>query len=120
MEDRVRDRVGTERPIDSWVESESRDLADAARRRVDDTARDVKDYANQAKEYVQGAVDQTRDYADEAVRRARDKMAEYREGGLQRVRQDVSGYTRDQPMTALLIAAGAGLVLGWLSGATRR
>ena len=32
----------------------------------------------------------------------------------------MTGYTREQPMTALLIAAGAGLVLGWLSAAGRR
>jgi ElaB/YqjD/DUF883 family membrane-anchored ribosome-binding protein len=119
MEDRNRDQAG-ERPVSNWAESEARDLADATRRRLDEAQRDVKGYANQAREYVQGAVDQTRDYADDAVRRARDKMTEYREGGLQRVRQDVTGYAREQPMTALLIAAGAGLVLGWLSAVGRR
>jgi ElaB/YqjD/DUF883 family membrane-anchored ribosome-binding protein len=120
MEDRVRDRTASDAALGGWVESETRDLADATLRRLDDAKRDVKEYASQAREYVQGAVDQTRDYADDAVRRARDKVAEYREGGLERVKQDVTGYTRTQPMTALLIAAGAGLVLGWLSAVGRR
>jgi hypothetical protein len=47
-------------------------------------------------------------------------MAEYREGGVEKVRHDLVGYTREQPMTALLLAAGAGLVLGWLSAVGRR
>jgi ElaB/YqjD/DUF883 family membrane-anchored ribosome-binding protein len=86
-----------------------------------------KDYATEAKEYVQEAVEQTKDYVEgareyigDAVQQARDKMTEYREGGMEKVRHDVVGYTREQPMTALLIAAGAGLVLGWLSSAGRR
>jgi ElaB/YqjD/DUF883 family membrane-anchored ribosome-binding protein len=38
---------------------------------------------------------------------------------MEKVRHDVVVYTREQPVTALLIAAGAGLVLGWLSAARR-
>jgi ElaB/YqjD/DUF883 family membrane-anchored ribosome-binding protein len=120
MEDRIKDRASQETALDDWVQSEGRDLADAARRRLDDATHDVQNYASQARDFVQEAVDQTRDYADAAVRRARDKVTEYREGGLQKMKQDVTGYTRHQPMTALLIAAGAGLVLGWLSAAGRR
>jgi ElaB/YqjD/DUF883 family membrane-anchored ribosome-binding protein len=106
-----------------WTESESRDIADAARQRM----QDAKTYATDAKEYAQGAVEHTReyvqgarDYVEGAVQQARDKVAEYREGGFERVKNDVAGYTREQPMTALLIATGAGLVLGWLSAAGRR
>jgi hypothetical protein len=47
-------------------------------------------------------------------------MSEYGKGGIEKVKRDVAGYTREQPTTALLIAAGAGLVLGWLSAAGRR
>jgi len=47
------------------------------------------------------------------------EVAEYRDGGMDRVRHDVVVYTREQPMTALLIAAGAGIVLGWLSAGRR-
>ncbi len=47
-------------------------------------------------------------------------MAEYREGGVERVKQDMVHYTRREPMIALLIAAGAGLLLGWLTAVGRR
>jgi ElaB/YqjD/DUF883 family membrane-anchored ribosome-binding protein len=110
-----------------WARSEARDLADAARLGVDEAKHEAKDYAAEAKEYVQGAVQQTReyvegarDYVEGAVQQARGKMTEYREGGMERMKHDVVGYTREQPMTALLIAAGAGLVLGWLSAVGRR
>lgn len=124
MNDRVREETsGESGAIGSWVESEARDLADAARQR----AHDAKHYATEAKEYARGAVDQARervqgarDQVEGAVQQARDKMTEYREGGFERVRHDLAGYTREQPMTALLIATGAGLVLGWLSAVGRR
>src|SRR5262245_14757761 len=128
MEDRVRTGISAEdQPMGEWAKSEARDLADAARQRVRDARRDAKDYTADAREYVQGAVQQGREYVEgargyveDAVQQARDKMTEYREGGMDKVRRDVVGYTREQPMAALLIAAGAGLVLGWLSAAGRR
>lgn len=139
MEDRVvRTGTGTEQSMGEWAKSESRDLADAARQRTYEVRREAKDYAAEARDYVQGAVQQTKEYVGEAReyvgdavqqardkmteyrQQARDKMTEYREGGIERVKDDVVGYTREQPMTALLIAAGAGLVLGWLSTMSRR
>jgi ElaB/YqjD/DUF883 family membrane-anchored ribosome-binding protein len=128
MEDRVRTGISAQdQPMGEWAKSEARDLADAARQRVHDALRDAKDYASEAREYVEEAVQQTkeyvegvRSYVEDAVHQARDKMTEYGEGGVEKVRRDVVGYTREQPMAALLIAAGAGLVLGWLSAASRR
>lgn len=128
MEDRIRrGSAAGEQPVDEWVRSETRDLADAARHRVHETKGEAKEYAAEAKEYVQGAMQQTKEYVEgareyigETVQQARDKMTQYRDGGMEKVRHDVVGYTREQPMTALLIAAGAGLVLGWLSSAGRR
>ena len=70
----------------------------------------------QTREYVQGA----KDYVEDAVQQARDKVTEYRDGGFEKMKHDLAGYTREQPMTALLIATGAGLVLGWLSAIGRR
>jgi ElaB/YqjD/DUF883 family membrane-anchored ribosome-binding protein len=106
-----------------WARSEAYDLADAARQGEHGT----KSYAAEAKEYVQGTVQQTREYVEgakeyvgHAVDQARDKMTEYREGGFEKMKHDVTDYTREQPMTALLIAAGAGLMLGWLSAVGRR
>jgi hypothetical protein len=51
---------------------------------------------------------------------ARDKITEYREGGPEKVKRDVTAYAREEPMTALLLAASVGLVLGWLTAAGRR
>jgi ElaB/YqjD/DUF883 family membrane-anchored ribosome-binding protein len=124
MEDRVRKgTTGESGTVTGWAESEAQDLADAARQRV----HDAKNYASDVKEYAQGAVDQTReyvqgarDYVEGAVQQARDKVTEYREGGFEKMKHDVASYTREQPMTALLIATGAGLVLGWLSAVGRR
>jgi len=124
MEDRVRSggTVG-EQPTSEWVRSEARDLADAARERM----LGAREHAGEAKDNLQGAVQQTKEYiagargyVEGTVQQARGKMTEYREGGIEKVRHDVTGYTRAQPMTALIIAAGAGLVLGWLSAAGRR
>jgi len=128
MEERVqRNPTAGEQPLGEWTRSETRDLADAARHRMYEAKRDAKDYAADAREYVQGAVHQTREYVEnareyvgDAVQQARDKMTEYREGGVEKMRHDLIGYTREQPMAALLIAAGAGLLLGWLSAAGRR
>lgn len=126
MEDRSLRGSAAQQPVSDWAQSEMKDLADAARQRVQDAKGEVKNYTAEAKEYVQGVAQQTKDYVDgareylgDAVQQARDKVSEYRDGGMDRVRHDVVVYTREQPMTALLIAAGAGLVLGWLSAARR-
>jgi len=121
MEDRVRrGSAAAEEPVAEWARSEMRDLADTARHGVQEAKGEAKQYVQgavqQTKEYVEGA----REYIGDAVQQARDKVTEYRDGGVEKVRHDVVGYTREQPMTALLIAAGAGLVLGWLSAAGRR
>jgi ElaB/YqjD/DUF883 family membrane-anchored ribosome-binding protein len=123
MEDRGLRTSAAEQPVGEWARSEVKDLADATRQRVQGEA---KNYAAEAKEYVQGVAQQTKDYVDgareylgDAVQQARDKVTEYRDGGVDKVRHDVVVYTREQPMTALLIAAGAGLVLGWLSAGRR-
>jgi ElaB/YqjD/DUF883 family membrane-anchored ribosome-binding protein len=77
--------------------------------------------------YAQSALDQTREtvnqatgYVQDAVGQARAKVAEYGQAGLDRVQGDVVDYTRQQPVTALLIAAGAGLVLGMMTAIARR
>jgi ElaB/YqjD/DUF883 family membrane-anchored ribosome-binding protein len=56
----------------------------------------------------------------DAVDKTREKVAEYRDKGFEQVSKDVAEYTRSQPVPALLIAAGIGLVLGMLFGVGRR
>ena len=132
MEERDRFRSGT------GVGDQARDWSETtetARQGFETAKQGVRDYAAETKQYVQGAVDQTREYlvdqtreyledtvqqARDKVTQARDKVARYRDGGFEKVRDDVTSYTREQPMTALLIAAGAGVILGWLSAAGRR
>jgi len=82
------------------------DIGAARGRQIVESAREG---AQQAAEYVQGAVEQTRE-----------TLNRYREGGFDRVKEDALSYTREQPMNALLIAAGVGLVIGWLTALGRR
>jgi ElaB/YqjD/DUF883 family membrane-anchored ribosome-binding protein len=117
MDDRTRAHT---QPLEDWITSETRDIADAARQRLDDAKRDAGNYAAQATEYVQHGMEQAREYAEGALRHARDTVAGYHARGTRVVTRDLPAYVREQPMAALLIAAGTGLVLGWLSGANNR
>jgi ElaB/YqjD/DUF883 family membrane-anchored ribosome-binding protein len=56
----------------------------------------------------------------DAVDKTREKMAAYRQGGIEQVSKDIVEYTRNQPLTALLIATGIGLVGGILVGSGRK
>jgi ElaB/YqjD/DUF883 family membrane-anchored ribosome-binding protein len=77
------------------------------------SARGVAEKAREGMEQASG-------YMRDAVERTKEKVAEYRENGMERVRDDVMTYTREQPVSALLIAAGAGLLIGWLTSMGRR
>ena len=69
---------------------------------------------------VETGVERAGGLVKDAVDKTREKVAEYRDKGLEQVSQDVAEYTRSQPVPALLIAAGVGLVLGMLLGSGRR
>lgn len=56
----------------------------------------------------------------DVAERARDMVASYREGGVGQVSDDILEYARRQPVTALLIAAGVGLLVGMILGPGRR
>jgi len=73
-----------------------------------DIEEQVADSSGQAGLGRAGAV--VKDVAD----KAREKLASYREGGLDQVSEDIVDYTRRQPVTAILIAAGVGLLVGML------
>lgn len=81
-----------------WAQSEARNLTDRARE----------------------SMEQASGYVRDAMERTREKVAEYRDSGVDKVKDDVINYTREQPVTALLIAAGAGLLIGWLTSMGRR
>jgi len=65
-------------------------------------------------------MEQTRGYVQGAMEQTREKVAEYRDKGFEKVKDDIVTYTRQQPVTALLIAVGAGLMLGWLTSVGRK
>jgi len=94
--------------------------AGAGERTARDPVRAAKDMAQRAVaqggEYVEGA----REYVGQTVRQGRDKIEEYGTAGFERVRNDVTSFTRQQPMAALLVAAGLGVAIGWLSLVKRR
>ena len=92
----------------------------AARTYGSEAQEHVQGAVQQTREYLQGAVQQTREYVEDTVQQARDKVAEYREGGVERIKQDMVHYTRQEPVIALLIALGAGLLLGLLTAVGRR
>ena len=120
MDDRFRAGTGIGQPLEEWVLSEARDLADATRRQLDDAKHDAHGYAIQARAYVQDAMERTRECTEAALRRAHNGIAGYGRHGLRSLKHDVTRYTRAQPITALVIAAGTGLLLGWLSATGRR
>jgi len=91
-------------------------VAEQAGRVTDLAAARGKGIMTSAREGAQQAAD----YVQDAVQQTRDKVAEYTEGGFDRVRDDVINYTRQQPMNALLVAAGVGLIIGWLTALGRR
>jgi len=56
----------------------------------------------------------------DAADKTSEKLASYREGGFEQVSQDIVEYARSQPVTALLIATGAGLFVGMLLSLRRK
>ena len=56
----------------------------------------------------------------ETVGTVQRRIDEFREHGFEKVTEDVVDYLRAQPLNALLIAAGLGMLLGILSGIRRR
>jgi ElaB/YqjD/DUF883 family membrane-anchored ribosome-binding protein len=66
------------------------------------------------------AVETAGGLAMDAVEKTREKVAEYRDKGFEQVSRDVAEYTRSQPVPALLIAGGVGMVVGLLLGLGRR
>ena len=56
----------------------------------------------------------------DAVGAMQRRVVEFREQGFEKITEDVVDYVRTQPVNALLIAAGLGMVLGILSAVRRR
>lgn len=82
-------------------------------RSIGDQARDVVQTAREG-------VEKAGEYLNDTMSKTQQVVARYTDGGVDKVKQDVVEYTRQQPVTALLIATGAGLLLGMLMAAGGR
>jgi ElaB/YqjD/DUF883 family membrane-anchored ribosome-binding protein len=83
--------------------------------------RSMTDQAREVAQSARQGIEQAGEYLNETVSKTQEMVTRYTDGGVDRVKEDVVEYTRKQPMTALLIATGAGLLLGMLmSVGTRR
>ena len=106
--------------VEDWVGSEARDLAEAARSRLDHGTRDAVAYAGEAAKDIEHGMEQAREYAEDSLQHAQSTIARYRGVAARAVTRDLPAYVREQPTTALLVSAGIGLGLGWLIVAGRR
>jgi ElaB/YqjD/DUF883 family membrane-anchored ribosome-binding protein len=89
---------------------------DEAGRVTDLAAARAKGFINTAR----AQAEQAAEYVQDAVQTTKDKVAHYRESGFDQLKDDAIAYTRREPMTALLVAAGVGLMVGWLTALGRR
>jgi ElaB/YqjD/DUF883 family membrane-anchored ribosome-binding protein len=78
-------------------------------------AEDIGSAVDAAGQKLDAAVD----YLATTKQSAQRTLARVRQDGWKGTKARVMEYTRSEPVTALLIAVGAGLVLGWLTKRTR-
>jgi ElaB/YqjD/DUF883 family membrane-anchored ribosome-binding protein len=71
-------------------------------------------------ETVKAGVDRAGSLVKDAADKTRNTLADYLDGGVEQLSEDIVKYVRSQPMTALLIATGVGLVVGMLLVLGRR
>lgn len=76
--------------------------------------------ASDALRSVREGLDSAGTYVSSSVESAQRHIAEIRDHGLDRVKDDIVRYTREQPTNALLVAAGLGVLVGVFSELCRR
>ena len=69
---------------------------------------------------VRERIDSATNYVSNTAKAAQRRITELRDGGFEKAKADVLSYTREQPINALLVAAGVGVLLGIISGLRRR
>jgi len=77
----------------------------------------LRDAASQVQQNIRDMGNQVRDAAQDKFDQLRDQASEYYEQGRERAReweQSLESYVQEQPMKALLIAAGVGALIGFL------
>jgi len=69
---------------------------------------------------VREGIHSATNYVSNTAKAAQRRITELRDGGFEKVKADVLSYTREQPINALLVAAGVGVLLGIIFGLRRR
>jgi uncharacterized protein YjbJ (UPF0337 family) len=87
-------------------------VQDAAGGLFGNSKTEMRGKLNQAAGSAQNAYGQVKDQASDALDQARDQFSD--------IYDEVEAYVRDQPMAALAIGAGVGLVLGLLMRGGRK
>jgi len=75
----------------------------------------IKDKANEVANNVRDTASQLRDSATEQYQNAKDAATDYYQAGREKAAQweeQLESYVREQPVKALLIAAGMGAIIG--------
>ncbi|MDB5324302.1 MAG: hypothetical protein JWN40_5933 [Phycisphaerales bacterium] len=78
-------------------------------------ASQIKDKASEMVDSVRDTASQVRDTATEQYQAAKESATEYYQAGREKAAQweeQLENYVREQPVKALLIAAGVGAVIG--------
>ena len=78
------------------------------------TERPASSHLRSAAQSAREGMEHAGEYINETMAKTQEAVNRYREGGVEQVKQDVVGYTREQPMTALIVASAVGVVLGML------
>lgn len=112
--DCVKDSRAISNHLEEWT-LDSKESAAGEQPAGEWAARQAEGFASRASQESTESGDD-KDFMDLAL----DKLAQLRDGGFEQLRSDVIKYTREQPMTALLVAAGAGLLIGMLGVLGRR
>ena len=76
------------------------------RNRAADVGDNVREMAGSAKEMARDTINRVRDTATDAYREGKERAARWQD--------DLESTIRDKPLTSILIAAGIGVVLGFL------
>lgn len=101
----------------TWTPQQGeRSITDQARGAVEG----AREGLEQAGTYLNDTMQKTQQALNDTVQKTQQAVARYRDGGVDQVKQDVVEYTKQQPMTALMIATGAGLLLGMLMAVGRK
>lgn len=79
---------------------------DEVRNRAADVGENVRDLASNAKEMARETIHRVKDSAADAYRQGKDRAARWQD--------DLETTIREKPLTSILIAAGVGLVVGFL------